>query len=536
VAILQHGYTLGTIYRLETETTTNFMYTLLAATPLLVILILMLGFRWGGAKAGGAGLFTALLVAGVGFGAGLDVLFWAQVHGFFRAAYVLYIIWGALFFFRVTEAGGTLEAMSTMLRQLAPSRILQVLLLAWAFASFLQSVGGFGVPVAVVAPILVTMGFPALDAVVMPSIGLTWAVAFGSLGAPYEALISATGIERAVVAPWVAASMVLVCLLSGVSVLGKASGKRLPVRELAPLLSMAAAMSLVQYATVQIGIEHIAALLGAVAGLVVGGIWAVLRRRERVEEVIQIAPKQALVQILPYLLLVAVILAVSFIPFLDRHLNRLVLSVQVPDLYLEDGTMIPGERTRSISLFGHPGAQLILISTLTLLWIRRRNMLPPGSGASIRRGVLRSGSKSTLGILTMMAMATTMQMSGMVSQLSASMAALAGGSFPLISAFIGALGAFMTGSNTNSNVMFGAFQLEVAQTLGLHVPLILALHNAGAGIGSVFGPAKIIVGCSTVGLSGGESEALQSTASHGLIFIAVLAVIGWLLTGWLPGT
>jgi lactate permease len=512
------------------------MYTLLAALPLLIILILMLGLRWGGSKAGAAGLVTAMLIAGLWFGAGPDVLFWAQVQGFFRAAYVLYIIWGALFFFRVTEADGTLNAMSTMLQQLAPGRILQILLLAWGFTSFLQSVGGFGVPVAVVAPILVAMGFSPLHAVVMPSIGLTWAVAFGSVGAPYEALISATAIEKAILAPWVAASMVLVCIMSGISVLWMASDKRLPRREFAPLLTMGAAMSLVQYGAAQIGIEHIAAMLGALAGLVVGGIWAVLRRRRMDPgEIVPIVPKQVLIPMLPYLLLVTVILAASFIPFLDQHLNRLVLSVRMPDLLLRNGTLITSERTRGISIFGHPGAQLVYVTTFILFWARRRGALPPGNGAKIRKGVISSGTKSTLGILTMMAMATTMQMSGMVTQLSTAMAAFAGGSFPLISGFIGALGAFMTGSNTNSNVMFGAFQLEVAQALRLHVPLILALHNAGAGIGSVFGPAKIIVGCSTVGLSGGESEALRSTASYGLLFIIVLAVIGWLLAGSLPG-
>jgi lactate permease len=512
------------------------MHTLLAAIPLLIILMLMLGLRWSGAKAGAAGLVSAMIIAGLWFGAGPSVLFWAQVHGFFRAAYVLYIIWGALLFFRVTEVGGTLKAMSTLLQQLAPGRILQVLLLAWGLASFLQSVGGFGVPVAIVAPILVAMGFAPLDAVVIPSIGLTWAVAFGSVGAPYEALISTTGAATTAVAPWVAASMVLVCIMSGISVLWKAAGNRLPLREFGPLLTMAAAMSLVQYLIAQIGLEHIAAMLGALAGLIVGAIWALLRRRQlEAAEVLPISREQLRLSMLPYLLLVLIILAVSFVPFLDYHLNRVVLSVQVPSLTLQDGTLIPASRTRGISLFGHPGAQLIYITVLTLIWSRHRNGLPPGSGAKIRQGVLRSGSQSTLGILTMMAMATTMQMSGMVTQLSTAMAAFAGGAFPLMSGFIGALGAFMTGSNTNSNVMLGAFQLEVAQALRLHVPLILALHNAGAGVGSVFAPAKIIVGCSTVGLSGGEGEALRSTASIGLIIIAVLAVVGWILAGVLSG-
>jgi lactate permease len=206
----------------------------------------------------------------------------------------------------------------------------------------------------------------------------------------------------------------------------------------------------------------------------------------------------------------------------------------VPALSLDDGTTIPPGTTKGVSVFGHPGAQLVYTGILTLVIAKVRGTLPPGSGAKIRRGVLKSGVKSTLGILAMMAMATTMQLSGMVSELANAMADLAGQAFPLISPFIGALGAFMTGSNTNANVLLGAFQQQVAGKLDLFLPLILALHNAGAATGSVFAPAKIIVGCSTVGLSGGESDALRRTTRYGLIIIAILAVLGFLALRFLP--
>lgn len=511
------------------------MATGLAAVPLIVVLTLMVGFRWSGSKAGAAGWISALVIALVRFGIGPEALLWAQVQGFFRAAYVLYIIWGALFFFRVTEADGTLRSMSMILRQLAPGRILQLLLLAWGFTSFLQGVGGFGVPVAVVAPILVTMGFPALDAVVMASLGHSWAVSFGSLGASYEALVTATGIDGAVIAPWMAIVLGLVCFIVGFIVLWIAAGKKLPRREIIPMLSMATAMALVQYLSVQIGIENIAAMLGSLAGILVGAVWASVRRRQSDESQIpSLSAQQMLLRMLPYLLLIAVILAVNFVPFLNTLLNRWVVAIRVPALTLQDGTQIAASRTKGISVFGHPGAQLVFAALIALLLARRRNSLPAGSGEKIRRGVLNSGTKSTLGILAMMAMATTMQASGMVSELATAMAALAGQFFPVMSPWIGALGAFMTGSNTNSNVLLGAFQLQVAQALGLQVPLILALHNAGAAAGSIFAPAKIIVGCSTVGLSGGESDALRSTTRYGVIVIAILAVVGLVITQFAP--
>jgi lactate permease len=272
-------------------------------------------------------------------------------------------------------------------------------------------------------------------------------------------------------------------------------------------------------------------MLGALAGLLAAGIWAVARRSHMpTDERPALSARQVFAQMRPYLLLLGIIFAVTFIPFLNDALNRWAVQIPVPALTLRDGTQIPASQTKRISILGHPGAQLVYAALITVLIARLQDRLPPGSGAQIRQGVLQSGVKSSLGILAMMAMATTMQTVGMVSALSSAMASVAGQAFPLISPFIGALGAFMTGSNTNSNVLLGAFQLQVGQALGLRDPLVLALHNAGAAVGSVFSPAKIIVGCSTVGLSGGESEALKRTSRTGLLIIALVAVLGMAVT------
>lgn len=508
------------------------MTILLAALPLLVIVILMMGLKWGGAQAGLVGWISAMVIAALFFGADLQVLYWAQVQGLFRALYVLYIIWGALFFFRVTEATGTLSSMRQILQHATPDRTLQVLLLSWGFASFLQGVGGFGVPVAVVAPILVSLGLTPLHAVMLPSLGHAWAISFGSLGASYEALISATGLEAAVIGPPMAIALGFVCFVVGFIILYTASEGHMRMPSLVTWAIMAATMSGVQYLSVHAGVMNIAAMLGALAGLVTGGIWALVTRRRTTTSAHtpSAMPARIYGQLIPYLLLIVIILVANLAPTVKHALNRYVVTVQVPALTLRDGTELAAGRTKPISLLGHPGAQLVIATLLTLLLARLQHTLPPGSGTQIRQKIWRSGIKSTIGIATMMAMATTMQNTGMVTILSEGMARLAGQLFPLIAPFIGALGAFLTGSNTNSNVLLGAFQLQVAQTLKLSVPLVLALHNAGAAVGSIFAPAKIIVGCSTVGLTGGESEALRSTARYGLLIIVALGGFGMVIS------
>jgi lactate permease len=97
--------------------------------------------------------------------------------------------------------------------------------------------------------------------------------------------------------------------------------------------------------------------------------------------------------------------------------------------------------------------------------------------------------------------------------------------YPVISPFIGALGAFITGSNNNSNVLFAVLQMRAAEYLGLSVTLILASQTAGGSLGSVMAPAKVIVGCSTVGLGDQEGVVMRPVLVYGLLPVALVAIL-----------
>jgi len=500
----------------------------LAFLPILSILILMLGLRWKSTRAGVVSWALALIIAWLRFGAGPRVLWWAQVRGFFLAIYVLYIIWGALFFYRASEATGTIAAMGKLIRRLSPNRALQVLLLAWGLASFLQGVGGFGVPVAVIAPLMAGMGFPLVAAVAMPSLGHAWSVSFGSLGSSFFALMAATGLPGDLLAPWSAIHLGLSCLLLGAATLWVAGGKIALRQAILPLLIMGVTMAGVQWLAAWAGLWNIAAMLGALAGLLVGGLWAHWRTPQTWEgletrEMLRTA-------LIPYGVLLVLIFATKFIPSLQALLDVVTLQIEVPALETARGWLVPADPTRSISLFGHTGAILIYASLLTLVLGRRWGELEQGEVKAVLGKVVRGGLSSTLGILSMVALASTMDHAGMITLLAREMAQAAGALLPLISPFIGALGAFVTGSNTNSNVLFAALQQEAANALGYSVPLILAAQNAGAAIGSTFAPAKIIVGCSTVDLEEGEGETIRQLLRYDIPVLAVLALLTWALT------
>ncbi|MGB4146192.1 MAG: L-lactate permease, partial [Acetomicrobium sp.] len=137
----------------------NFFMWICASLPILAILILMVGFKWSASKAGPIGFFVALAVAVLVFKANFHLLANSNAKGFVMAFYVLYIVWGALLLYNVVDITGGIESIGATFMAMTKNKILQLLMIGFAFVTFLQGVAGFGVPVAVGAPLLIGMGF-----------------------------------------------------------------------------------------------------------------------------------------------------------------------------------------------------------------------------------------------------------------------------------------------------------------------------------------------------------------------------------------
>jgi lactate permease len=505
---------------------------LLALAPILLVLLLMLGLRWKGTRAGPAGWLAAVLIAALRFGAGWQVLAWAQLKGLLLALWVLYIIWAALLFYRVTDEAGVITTVGADLPRLTADRALQVLLLGWAFGSFLQGVSGFGVPVAVLGPLLVGLGFPPVAAVVIPSIGHSWAVTFGSLGSSFYALMAATGRPGEELAAPAAAMLGLTCLLCGAGVLWAAGGPRTLRQGVAPLLVVGLAMAGAQYLVVTHGLWSIGGMSGGLAGLGVGVLWARWRNGrsprgtapppEEGSRGTDPATRMRLGWALfPYALLVIIVLLAELVGPVNTFLGQVVLRVQVPELATARGWTTPAGAARTINVFGHAGALLVYASLLTFVVFKQRGYCPTPVARRIARDVVRRAVPSSIGIATMVGMAVTMDHAGMTHLLAEGISRVVGIAFPLASPFIGALGAFMTGSNTNSNVVFGALQERVATLVGMSPLLALAAQTAGGAIGGMFAPAKVIVGCAPAGAD--EGTTMRQTMIYGTVILAVLA-------------
>jgi len=504
---------------------------LLASSPISVILFLMVGLRWGAARAGPAGWLTAFIVGFLFLGATPELLAYSQLRGVLLSLFVLYIIWMALLLYNVVNEAGAIDVISEGISRLTGDKTLQLLILGWVFSAFLQGVAGFGVPIAVVAPLLLGLGFEPVVAVVAPAIGHSWSVTFGDIASSFNALIATTGLSGLELAPWSAFFLGVACFGCGLSSVHACQGRRALRHSLPALLVIGSVMASVQYLLATRGLWNLAGFVAGMAGLVAAfGVARLAPYRGRQPAPSKTSKMGLGVALSAYLLLIVMVTAAELWPPLHRLLNQVVITVYFPQVETALGWVTEAGMGRKISLFSHAGALLAYASILAYFIYRRAGLYKKGAAFTILSQTARSAIPSTVGIASMVGMAMIMDHTGMTIILAQGLSRLVGQAFPFLSPFIGLLGAFMTGSNTNSNVVFAPLQKSTAELIGAAILVILGAQTTGGSLGSMLAPAKIIVGCSTAGLEGREGLVLRKTIGYGLAITALVGGLAWLIT------
>ena len=511
---------------------TPVLHAALAAAPIITVLALMLGAHWSAARAGAAGLAVAvaLAVGAFGFGAGdrqsLGVgLAGVLAEGGFITATVLWILWPALALYHHQQHGGALNALRMALMRLTARPALQALLLAWFLALFLEGAAGFGTPVALVAPLLVGLGFEPRRAVVLALLGHATGVSFGALGTPVAAQVALTGLEPGAIA-WrtallngAVATVVMgffVHALRGATV--GAGTDPLPVATWAALALLAFAVPGIALA-LGVGAE-----LPTLGGALLGGlafVWAVRRASgpldpaRAVDRCAMPLPRA----LAPYGALVILVIATRAVPPLADTLREFAVQWRLWDRF--EGRMQP---------LVHPGTLMFAALLLGAAWQGHApRSLAPAFAASARR--LRPVA---IALLAMLCLSRLMLHAGMIDALQHAATQGLGRAWPLLAPAVGALGSFVTGSATASNVLFSTLQVQTAQALGLSAAWMAAAQGVGAGIGNIVCPHNVVAGAATAGLAGREGEILRSTlvpcvaalVAAGLIMAVVLGLSG----------
>ena len=522
---------------------------LLAASPVVFLVVVLMWLNWKTPRAGAVACVLALVLALFAFGAAPEHAAIASAKGVSLSLFVLTIVWTSVYLFNVLDRLNGITAIGRSMAALTGDGLVQALVIGWGFSSFIQGVTGFGVPVAITAPLLIMLGFSPARAAAMSLVGHGWAVTFGSMASSYYTIQLVTGIEGDVIAPHMALLFAPIVVASG-ALVAHIQGGMAAVRRSLPLVVVTGAlMAGAMYALAWAGAVQIASTVPGVLGMIA---LAALARTPLLPAKTQPAavdgglgdgvkdgsdedPMPLGLALMPYLLLIT-LSVISQIGPVKEAVSGLKLAVDYPGFTTGQGFVVASEKDYApIRLLNHP-APLVLFSTLisAAVYVFAKRWRK-GLWREALRLTYRQSLSSTLSVTTMVVMAVVMADTGMTVLLARGIADVSGPLFPLVSPFIGLLGSFMSGSNTNSNVLFGLLQLETARALGIGAVTISSIQSIGASVGSSMAPAKVLVAAAVVGLAGEERSIFRIVIPYIIGLVLLAGIVALVVIRLLPG-
>ncbi len=553
---------------------------LVALLPILVALILMVGMRWPSTRA----MPLAWLVCAMGafFAWKLPVSYIAalSLQGIVVAIGVLIIVFGAILILYTLKQSGGMETIQYGMQNISRDRRIQAIIIGYMFAAFIEGAAGFGTPAALAAPLLLALGFPPLAAAVICLVFNSFPVTFGAVGTPVlVGFKSLTPLVDTAVASG-AAGINFTNFESFAKIIGQwATVMHGPMAIIMPIFMLGfltrfygqnkswsegfAAWKFCVFSAVAFLIPYLLcawilgpefpAMIGGLIGLgiIVTGakkgfcvpkdIWDFGPQKTwpaewtgsiTTAEATEFKPHMSqFMAWLPYVLIGGV-LVLTRIPQLG--LKGWLTAQKIPFTNILGFSNV----SASIDYLYLPGTPFILISLLTIL-------LHKMNGKAVSAAWTESIAKMkapTIALFAAVALVSIFRGSGVADAvlnpnnypsmplaMATAVAAMAGNAWPLLASFVGGLGAFITGSNTVSDMLFGEFQWGVAEHLNMPRQIIVAAQAAGGAMGNMVCIHNIVAACAVTGLVGAEGMILKRTFWPFLLYGVVVGIIASLM-------
>ncbi len=570
---------------------TDFLIFVLALAPIATVFVLLVVL----ARSAKLSMFVAYIVT-----AAIALLVWgtdptrilgASANGVVTAISLLYIVFGAILLLYTLEESGGIRAIRNGFTSISPDRRVQTIIIAWLFGSLIEGASGFGTPAAIAAPLLVAIGFPAMAAVMVTLIIQSTPVSFGAVGTPILVGVRTGIVDQPLVEATIAPMPFLDYLMgiaTEVAVLHALIGFLIPLILVGMLTRFfGAKRSFIEgfrlwpfaiFAGLAFTVPYtiIAALLGPEFPSLVGGIiglMIVVPAAQRgfliPAEVFDFPPRKdweagwvgklddltdhragetampLLKAWAPYVIVIALLV-------LTRTVAPVKAWLTSPDVTLAFADMFGSGITARVQVLYLPGTVLILASLAAFLL---HGMRPAAYGRA-----LKSSGSTMLAAAPALLLAVPMvqvflnsasaSMPSMPIVLAQGVSAVTGQGWPMFAPLIGALGAFVAGSNTISNMMFSLFQFSTAEQIGLGATgaaTVVSLQAIGGAAGNMICVHNVVAASATVGLVDREGEIIRKTlipmayyvVQGGLIGTALIAGglnLWWLAAiGWAVG-
>ena len=530
----------------------NLLFWIICIVPIMLLLILMVLFQWGASKAAPFTLMVTSILSLTVFKANLNVLISEVLKASWSSIGIILVIYAAILLYEMGTQAGAFDVLDCLFKKLAPNELIRIFMIGICFASFLQGITGFGVPVLIVAPLLLTMGVSPLYAVIIPLLGHSWAGTFGTLALGWDALLTQTlTVDRTLILHSVMYASVLLFVLTTLFNFVIAfiyGGKKAVKKSMIALITL----SLVQGAgqlLVALFRPELAVVLPSIfslLALIVLSKTSFYREPWRLDNSkimirlndhfpLQVKTKMTSKQaLLPYIIM----LSLSLIVLVIKPIRGVLSSIQYGPSFgrTETGFGIVNPAIESyapLTPFTHVGVLLLLTCLMTYCYYYKKEQIKSHCLTRLMKKSFRKTITPGLAIFSLLCISRVMAGTGQTFVLAEGIAMVLKEKYVFFSPFVGLLGSFITGSNMTSNILFGEFQLHVSEYIGLKNSLILGAQTAGGAIGTSIAPGNIILGTTTAGILGFEGKVLIKLIPYTLLAATLFGFILYLDFMWL---
>ena len=543
-------------------------YYLLTLAPIVTVFLLLVIARRPAKQAMAVAYLVTVAIALLIWQVPLSVIAASTIEGLVMAAEILYIVFGAILLLNVLKESGALSIIRRGLLDISPDKRIQAIIVVCLFGSFLEGVSGFGTPAAICAPLLVALGFPALAAVMVAVIGNSIAVIFGAVGIPillgidagledtlivnnyiaelgigYEDYLESIVISSAVLNSIVAIFMPLLM----VACLTRYFGKRQSWQEglaVWPFALFAGLAFTIPYTLTAIFLgPEFPSLIGGLIGLAIV-VPAAQKRLLTPKQVWNFpAPetwqdnwrgsKKGIVNNkmgemslfkawIPYVLvgLFLVLSRLSFLPFQEllKTVKFNFVNILSTEIAIDSQPLyLPG------TVFIFVVMLTYLLHSLKLETLRRATI---DSATTLRGTALVLAAAVPMARVFINSGFNESNLASMPLTLADGAANLIGQSWPLFAPSIGAIGTFISGSATVSNMMFSLFQFGVGVEIGISGTVVVALQAIGAAAGSMIAIPILVAASATVGLYNCEGLLIRRVLFPLIYYVATAGILG----------
>ena len=544
------------------------MLPFLASLPILLAIVLMVVVMWPAKRVMPIAWLLAVVLAAAVWNMPANWLAGASIFGALSGFNILVIVFGALLLMNTLKNSGAIETINATFNGITPDRRIQAVIIAFLFSAFIEGAAGFGTPAALAAPLMVGLGFPPLAAAAVALIANTTPVSFGAVGTPIiggvDAVLDVSAAELAEIGLWAAIPHAVGALIVPVVVVGvlvRFFGEKRSWKDLGPAVPFAvfagASFALPYILLAAFVGPELPSLVGGLIGLGISipaaragflvpkdrwdfaertkwdsawvGVEDIVPSKEDLERAKQVRtadlPVSPFKAWTPYILVSVILVLTRVTEPIQEFLAG--LTIDITDIL---GTDLSFSFAWAY-LPGTVGFILVAIIAIPLLnfgdkardtWIDTLKQIGPAAVAlffavGMVQVMLNSGEYPGADI------------DGMMQALSAAAANAFGGIWPIVSPFIGNLGAFMSGSNTVSNILFSSFQEGVALDVGISATVIGGAQVAGAAAGNMICVHNVVAACTTVGVLGMEGRVIRLNLIPSLLYtllVGVIAAIG----------